>query len=280
MKRIATIQDISCIGKCSLTTAIPILAAAGIETAVIPTAVLSVHTAFDSFTFKDLTDEIEKITDNWKTHDFKFDGIYTGYLGSMKQLDIVSGFIDNFGSCDTKVIIDPVMGDHGRLYSGFTPEFPEAMRELCKKADIIVPNLTEAAFLTGTEYLAEHSENDIKNLLMKLAELGAPVTVLTGVSVGKEQYGVMAYNSETDTFFSYYDEKIERTFHGTGDIFASAFSGAVLNDISVNKAMEIAVRYVVKAIKQTIEDEESVWYGVNFEQVLSYYAELVNRDKL
>lgn len=280
MKRIATIQDISCIGKCSLTTAIPILAAAGIETAVIPTAVLSVHTAFDSFTFKDLTDEIEKITDNWKVHDFKFDGIYTGYLGSIKQLDIVSRFIDTFRGDNTTVIIDPVMGDHGRLYSGFTPEFPEAMKELCKKADIIVPNLTEAAFLTGTEYLTEYSETDIKKLLTKLAKLGAPVTVLTGVSVGEEQYGVMAYNSVTDTFFSYYDEKIERTFHGTGDIFASAFSGAVLNDISVNKAMEIAVKYVIKSIKKTIEDEKSVWYGVNFEQVISYYSEMINKDKL
>ena len=213
-------------------------------------------------------------------HDFKFDGIYTGYLGSIKQLDIVSRFIDTFRGDNTKVIIDPVMGDHGRLYSGFTLEFPEAMKELCKKADIIVPNLTEAAFLTGTEYLTEYSETDIKKLLTKLAKLGAPVTVLTGVSMGKEQYGVMAYNSVTDTFFSYYDEKIERTFHGTGDIFASAFSGAVLNDISVNKAMEIAVKYVIKSIKKTIEDEESVWYGVNFEQVISYYSEMINKDKL
>lgn len=279
MKRLVTIQDISCIGKCSLTAALPIISAAGIETAVIPTAVLSAHTAFNSFTFLDLTPEIEKIADNWKAKNLDFDGIYTGYLGSTAQLDIVSRFIDAFRTEKTTVIIDPVMGDNAKLYTGFSSDFPEAMKFLCKKADIIVPNLTEAAFLTNTEYPTSYSEHDIKNLLLKLAVLGAETTVLTGISLCRGQTGIMSYNSKTDTFFSYYNEKIEQNFHGTGDVFAAAFAGAVISGISVNKALEIAVLYTIRSIKLTLEDKTAVWYGVNFEQAIPYYAQLINAEK-
>lgn len=273
MKRVVTIQDISCIGKCSLTTALPILSAAGIETAVIPTAVLSAHTAFDSFTFHDMTDEITKISDDWKNHKLSFDGIYTGYLGSVKQLEIVSDFIDSFKAENTLTVIDPVMGDHGKLYSGFTTEFSANMKGFCKKADIIVPNLTEAAFLTDTEYLTNYNENDIRELLKRLSGLCDGISVLTGISFDNKQLGIMSYNPNDDSYFKYFGKKSPETFHGTGDIFAGSLCGALINDIPLNEALKTAVDFTLESIHLTLSDKKHVWYGVNFEQALPFYIE-------
>ena len=145
MKRIVTIQDISCVGKCSLTVALPIISAMGIETAVIPTAVLSTHTAFKNFTYRDLTGDLPKIAKHWKQEKFNFDGIYTGYLGSIEQIDILKEFFKQFKTPNNFIFIDPVMADNGKLYAGFDEKFVREMKELCKMADIIVPNLTEAS---------------------------------------------------------------------------------------------------------------------------------------
>ena len=183
MKRIVTIQDISCVGKCSLTVALPVISATGVEAAVIPTAVLSTHTGFKGFTFCDLTGEIAPITEHWKNENFKFDAIYTGYLGSPEQIALMADLFDTFKTDDNLIIIDPVMGDNGKLYPGFDEDFAQKMRKLCQKADVILPNMTEAAYMLGIEYVGEgYDEEYIKDVLLKLSEFGAKYSVLTGIS--------------------------------------------------------------------------------------------------
>ena len=229
MKRIVTIQDISCIGKCSLTVALPIISACGVETAVIPTAVLSTHTAFDGFTFRDLTDEIPPIAAHWKAQGMAVDAIYTGYLGSFQQLEIVSRFFDQFKTTENLILVDPVMADNGALYAGFTPAFVQEMAKLCGKADIIVPNLTEACYLLNIPYPGEdYTRADIQHILTELGKLGCKQVVLTGVSLEPGRLGVMAYDTEKQTFFEYYNEKMPSSFHGTGDVFASVVVGAMM----------------------------------------------------
>ena len=265
-KRIVTIQDISCLGKCSLTVALPIISAMGIEAVILPTAVLSTHTGgFQNFTFRDLTEDIEPIANHWQSLGLTFDAIYTGYLGSFSQLSLMEQFLDHFRTEDTLVVVDPVMWDHGRLYSGFTPEFPKAMARLCSKADLILPNLTEAAFLLGEEYQESYTEPEIRQLLLRLAELGARHVVLTGVNPDPERTGAMAYSSETGRFFSYFNEKIPSQFHGTGDIFASVCTGALTSGLSLEKTLTLAVDYTLACIQKTTEDADDRWYGVNFE---------------
>lgn len=274
MKILVTIQDISCIGKCSLTVALPIISAMGIETAIIPTAILSVHTAFDSFTFKDLTDEIVNVSDHWKKQNFKFDAIYTGYLGSAKQVDIVADFIDNFKNERNTVFIDPVMGDNGRLYTGFDKDFVNKMKMLCKKADVITPNLTEATMLLDMEYKETgYDEKYIKDMLKKLCALGCKCAVITGVSFEKSNLGVMGYNSENGEFFTYFNKKVPHMCHGTGDIFASSFVGAMVNGFTLKESAAIAADYTAECIKATDEDENANWYGVNFESKIPYLIE-------
>ncbi len=269
MKRIVTIQDISCVGKCSLTVALPVISACGIETSVIPTAVLSTHTAFKGFTFCDLTDEIEPVAAHWKKENIAFDAIYTGYLGSFRQLDLMDKFITDFKTESNLVFIDPVMGDNGVLYPGFNQEFADSMAKLCAKADVIVPNLTEACFMLHEEYIEKsYSEDYIKNILKKLASLGCKNAVLTGVSFDNGTLGVMAYNKEADSFSSYSAEKINASFHGTGDVFSSACVGALTKGLSLHNALKTAVNYTVEAIKASMKDENRNWYGVNFEEAI------------
>ncbi len=274
MKRIVTVQDISCIGKCSLTVALPIISAMGVETAVVPTAVLSTHTAFKGFTFRDLTSDIKPIADHWKQEELGFDAIYTGYLGSFEQLELVSEFFDDFGTSDNMIIVDPVMGDYGKLYPGFTQEFADKMAELCGKADIIVPNMTEASFMLGIDYKETYDEAYAKDILKKLCSKGAKKAVLTGINYVDGKIGVMCYDSKTETYSTYFRDKINASYHGTGDVFASTLTGALVRGFSFEKALEIAVDYTVECIKATNEDSNSRWYGVNFEETIPY---LVNR---
>ena len=229
MKRLVTIQDISCIGKCSLTVALPIISAMGIETAIIPTAVLSTHTAFKNFTFRDLSSDIPMISEAWKKEGFSFDAIYTGYLGSIKQINMLKQFFIDFKTSSNFIFVDPAMADNGKLYKGFNEEFAYEMKKLCDKADIIVPNLTEASFMLGYEYKENLAENEIKEMLVKLTEGGAKVAILTGVSFKENELGVMSYDKDTKEFFTYFREKIPVKYHGTGDIFASTLVGAIVN---------------------------------------------------
>lgn len=269
MKRIVTIQDISCIGKCSLTVALPIISACGVETAVIPTAVLSTHTAFDGFTFRDLTDEIPPIAAHWKAQGMAVDAIYTGYLGSFQQLEIVSQFFDQFKTPENLILVDPVMADNGALYAGFTPEFVQEMAKLCGKADIIVPNLTEACYLLNIPYPGEdYTRADIQHILTELGKLGCKQVVLTGVSLEPGRLGVMAYDTEKQTFFEYYNEKMPSSFHGTGDVFASVMVGAMMRGCSLEDALRLAVDFTLESIRKTVADPEHRWYGVNFEEAI------------
>ena len=269
MKRIVTIQDISCIGKCSLTVALPIISACGVETAVIPTAVLSTHTAFDGFTFRDLTDEILPIAAHWKAQGMAVDAIYTGYLGSFRQLEIVSQFFDQFKTPENLILIDPAMADNGALYAGFTPEFVQEMAKLCGKADIIVPNLTEACYLLNIPYPGEdYTRADIQRILTELGKLGCAQVVLTGVSLEPGRLGVMAYDTKNKTFFEYYNEKMPSNFHGTGDVFASVMVGAMMRGCSLEDALRLAVDFTLESIRKTVADPEHRWYGVNFEEAI------------
>ena len=276
MKRIVTIQDISCVGKCSLTVALPIISAMGIETAVIPTAVLSTHTAFKNFTYRDLTNDLPKIASHWKQEKFNFDGIYTGYLGSIEQIDMLKEFFKQFKTSENFIFIDPVMADNGKLYAGFDTNFVKEMKELCKTADIIVPNLTEASYMLETEYKEKYSEEEIKHMLIELSNLGPKYVVLTGVIFKDNELGVMSYNKETNKFFTYFKEKVPAKYHGTGDVFASTLVGAITNNNTIEEGLKIAVDYVWKTINDTYKTNKEDAYGVNFETKIPY---LINRIK-
>ncbi len=268
-KRVVTLQDISCFGKCSITVALPTISAMGLACSVIPTAVLSTHTGgFKGFTFRDLTEDITPIAEHWQREGIVFDGIYTGYLGSRRQIDLVSRFIDMFRMEDTLVFVDPAMADNGKLYTGFDMEFVDSMKKLCSKADFIVPNITEAAMLLGIGYRHEgYDERYIHTMLTELCKLGAKRALLTGVSYDGENQGVVAYDSTNDTFSSYFAAHIDRSSHGTGDVFASSFFGGLMLGIGVTDAMKIAVDFTVESIKATLDDTDH-WYGVKFETAL------------
>ncbi len=275
MERMITIQDISCVGKCSLTVALPIISAMGTEASVIPTAVLSNHTAFEQFTFHDLTEEIPPIAKALKEQGIDFSCIYTGYLGSERQLKIVSDFIDDFGEGAT-VFIDPVMGDFGRLYSGFDESFAKKMAELCARADVIVPNLTEACYMLGEPFHQLESEEEAKDILRRLCALGAKKAVLTGMVKGEGMMGAIMYDSVADEFFSHYAPRTNKTFHGTGDVFASCCVGALCRGMSLTDALTLAVDFTAECAKVTVEDPHARWYGVNFESAIPW---LVDRIK-
>ncbi len=275
MKRIVTVQDISCVGKCSLTVALPIISAMGVETAIVPTAVLSTHTMFKNFTCKDLTEEIVPITKHWKNENIGFDAIYTGYLGSEEQIDILTNMFKEFKTKDNVILVDPVMADHGKLYPAFDEAFAAKMAKLCGHADIIVPNITEASFMTGMEYKEKYDEAYVKEMLIKLSELGAKISILTGVSFKEGTTGVMGYDKEKDEFYYYSNRLLDASYHGTGDIFASTMVGALMRGMDWKCAIKVAADYTAECIKITMEDENGCWYGVNFELAIPYLLELI-----
>lgn len=278
MKRVLSIQDISCVGKCSLTVALPIISAAGIETAILPTTILSTHTAFKGFTFRDLTDDIQPITDHWKKENITFDGISSGYLGSYRQIELTEQIFTDFHRPGVLRFVDPAMGDNGKLYVGFDQPFALRMGKLCSKADIIDPNLTEAAFMLGKEYPGDqYDEKYIRELLKRLCGLGCPIAVLTGVSFEKTRYGVAAYDSVKDEYSTYFNEHLPVSFHGTGDVFSSALFAALISGQKLETALKTAVDYTVESIKLTIASPGHNWYGVDFESALPQFLKLLGR---
>lgn len=274
MKRIVTIQDISCFGKCSLTVALPLISAMGVEGVILPTAVLSTHTGgFKNFTFRDLSEDIPKITNHWKAEKIDFDAIYTGYLGSFDQIDQMKAFIDEKND-GTLVFVDPAMADNGKLYTGFTPEFARHMATLCAKADIIVPNLTEASFMLDIPYVESgYDKVYIEDVLKKLADLGAKCAVLTGVELEEGKTGFAMYDSESGEFAYYQNDKIDAKFHGTGDIFSSVAIGGVMRGKTLYDALKLAADFTRKCIETTMPDKERHWYGVEFEKEIPYLVE-------
>lgn len=273
-KKVLTIQDISCVGQCSLTVALPIISACGIETCVLPSAVLSTHTAgFSGYTFRDLTDDMPGIKEHWLKENIRFDAIYTGYLGSTKQIEYVADIFRTVGGETCIRIVDPAMADNGKLYPGFDEAFVEAMKGLCKVADYVVPNITEACFLTGVEYKEEYDRAYIDMLLEKLVALGCKNIIFTGISYAPGKTGVVVY--EQGVYAYYEHDKLANSCHGTGDIYASAFVGAFVRGKSAYDAAKIAADYAVDCIKVTAKLDNH-WYGAAFEPVLGKLIEAIN----
>ncbi len=267
-KRIAAIHDISCFGRCSLTVALPMISAAGIECAVIPTAVLSTHTGgFSGYTFRDLTDDILPVAEHWKKSGISVDAVYSGYLGSKQQIDLVIKASALIKRKNALMIVDPVMADNGRLYGGFPEDFPQEMRRLCKNADVITPNITEACFMLGREYReGPYGEEYINDLLEGLSQITCGKIVLTGVWFDQRRIGAAAYENGSVSYT--FSDRIEKCYHGTGDVFSSALVSALVRGKSLEAATKLAVGFTYDCIKHTYEQNPEMNYGVDFEAML------------
>ena len=270
MKRIISLQDISCIGKCSMTVALPVLSAMGIETALLPTAVLSAHTMFQNPVFIDLTDRIIPIAEHWKQEGLSFDAVYSGYLGSIRQIDLVRQVVNAFTTEKKRPLFlaDPAMADHGRLYTGFDMEFVKEMTKLCRSADIIVPNITEACLMTGIPFREKQDRSFLEELLIALSETSSATVILTGVSLTPERLGIMGRDRRTGAFFSCDSPRRSRSYHGTGDLFASVLMGGLMKELPMIEALQKACDYVSHTIEVTINNPCSRAYGVDFEATL------------
>lgn len=276
MKRIITLQDISCVGRCSITVALPVISAMGVECGILPTAVLSTHTMFKKFTCKDLSDQITPIADAWETEQITFDGIYTGYLASAGQCEQVCDFFDRFATSDNLVVVDPAMADNGKLYPAFDASFPAAMGKVCAKADVILPNITEACLLTGMPYQTTYDEAYIRELLEKLLGLGCHTAVLTGVSFEPGRLGVAYLDKEGNTY-SYFTRKCPQSYHGTGDLYSSTVVGGLMRGLNLSDSVSLAADFVVNCIEETANDENARWYGVSFESQIPELCEMLRR---
>lgn len=277
-KKVLTLQDISCFGQCSLTVALPIISACGIETAILPSAVLSTHTAgFQGYTVRDLTDDIEPIIAHWEKEKIAFDAIYTGYLGSARQIELAKDMFRRVGTADCCRIVDPAMADHGKLYWGFTPEFAKQMATLCAEADITIPNITEAAMMVDMPFYAEgYDETYVEELMRRVLALGAKTVVLTGVSYRAGELGIAVLSQGQEKISYYFHERMPKNSHGTGDIFAASFVGAVVRGKTPIEAAKIAGDFTLAGMKAT-QGDDTHWYGTKFEKVLPMLIESLNK---
>lgn len=276
--RVLAINDISCVGKCSLTVALPIISASGVTCDILPTAILSTHTGgFSGYTFRDLSEDIPAILKHWKSLGLQYDIIISGYLGSIDQIEMVKGIKKDFLKEGGLMIVDPVMGDNGILYSHFDQKFVDEMKGLCRTADVIVPNLTEACFLTDTKY-AGVSEQNYAEILEKLKKL-CPRPSVTGCDVkGKKQTeSCVFYTDDDGKIKKYSTEKIEGAFHGAGDVYASALVGCLARGVSTRKAVEIAAEFTKNSIKQTKKDKTEARYGLNSESQMYSYLKALDK---
>ena len=274
-RKLLTIQDISCVGQCSLTVALPILSAAGMETCILPSAVLSTHTAgFSGFTVRDLTEDMPGIAAHWKKENIRFDAVYTGYLGSKEQIGYVQDIVGSLRVPDGKLIVDPAMADNGRLYPAFDAAYVEEMKKLAFSADIILPNITEACFLTDLAYRESYDEGYIAALLDALTERGAKTIVLTGVGYDASHTGVAVREGGVTRYYEH--RKIAKGCHGTGDVYAAAFVGALENGLGAYDAAVLAADYTVRCIEVT-QGDASHWYGVKFELVLPEFIRMLGK---
>ena len=273
IKRIAAIHDISGFGKCSITVALPVISASGVECACLPTALLSTHTGgFSGYTFKDLSDEMLPIARHWKNEGVEFDGIYSGYLASAEQEKMLEEIIKILATEKTKIIVDPVMADNGQYYSNLGDEMCVAFRRLCKKADIITPNITEAALLTDLPFKeGVHDKDYLNSLAEGLSEICNGIIAITGVCPDENSVGVFAFNKKTGEECLSVRKAKEGIFHGTGDIFASAFSSLMIRGAGLEEAAETAISLVGDSIDRTVERKTPRRNGVDFEGALPAY---------
>ncbi len=271
MKRIATIQDISCFGKCSITVSLPVISAMGVECAIVPTTVLSTHTSgFTGYTVCDISDQLLPIAEHWRREGIALDTLYTGYLANETQIKDTINFIELTKNDDTMIFVDPAMADNGKLYPGFAEDFPQKMLELVKIADIVCPNITEACLLLGKEYKneGEYDEGYIKELIDGFAALGIKKVVITGVKYGDGRHGALAYDAAVGEYRYLYGKNLDCYFHGTGDLFSSVLCGALTKGEDVYCATQRAVDFTIACIAHTLPDRENHPYGVKFEECL------------
>lgn len=267
MKRIASIQDFSCLGSCSQTVALPVLSAMGVECVALPTALLSAHTAFDGFVSLDLTPQLPAVLAHWRAMRLRFDAVYTGYLVSAEQVELVCGLLDGMAERPPLCLIDPVMADHGALYAGFPESFPQAVRALCSRADVLTPNVTEACLLTQTEYRPVQDEAQVRRLLERLLELDCRAAVLTGLRMESGEMAVASLERDgTETLIR--SSYIPEIFHGSGDLFASTCVGALVQGAPLQRAVQLASDYVALTLRRTVQAPDRRWYGVNFQETL------------
>ena len=266
--KILTIQDISCFGQCSITVALPIVSAFGIETAILPSAVLSTHTAgFTDFTVRDLTEDLPKIRKHWEKEEIYFDAIYTGFIASIEQLDYIKDIIDSRLKPDGIVFVDPAMADHGEFYNGFDQEFADKMGELCKLGDYILPNTTEACYILHKPWKEEFTRKEMLEIANELSQFTKRRVILKGDTNEEGKLGMVVLDKDESSCEIVYNDKIDYVSHGTGDVFASAFVGSIMRDKSPTKAAQIAGEFTKRAIEKTVGDENHK-YGVKFEQVI------------
>lgn len=272
-QRILTIQDISCVGQCSMTVALPVLSACGHEVCILPSAVLSTHTGgFQAPAVQDLTGNMAAVREHWQREGITFDLIYTGYLGSIQAIEEAGKIMDTMLAPGGRIIVDPAMADHGKLYKGFDGRYAAAMKDLCSRADIMLPNITEAAMMTGMPFREEYDESYIRSLL---SGLDGKTVLLTGVGFSPEETGFALRTGEKIAFGHH--ERLARSYHGTGDLFASAFAGALASGKTEYRAAEIAAEFTLKSIRNTF-DAPAHWYGVKFETALPELIEMLNTD--
>lgn len=275
--QIAAIHDLSGYGRASLTVVIPILSAMGIQVCPLPTAVLSTHTEYKNFHCIDLTSHMQPIINHWKELNLNFDAIYSGYLGSAEQIHIVKQFIHDFKKEKQLVIVDPVMGDNGNLYPGTTKDLVEEMKSLIKDADIITPNLTEAAYLSDMQINESSSIEDIKECARTLAKEGPDTIIITSApSTNKNETSVLCYEKNRDVFNIINNEYIHASYPGTGDAFTSVLTGSLLNGDKIEPAINNATKFIVDGIKATMKNEHDPLNGINQEAVLPSLKELYN----
>ena len=273
--KILTIQDISCFGQCSITVALPVISAFGIETAILPSAVLSTHTAgFTDFTVRDLTEDLPEIRKHWEKEGISFDAIYTGFIASPEQLDYIKDIIDSRLNSEGLVFVDPAMADHGEFYNGFDQEFADKMGELCKLGDFILPNTTEACFILHKPWKEEFTKEEMLEMANELSEFTKRYVILKGDTHKENELGMIVLDKKESTCEFVYNDKIDYVSHGTGDVFASAFVGSTMIGKSPTDAAKVAGEFTKKAIEKTIGDENHK-YGVKFEQVIPELYDLL-----
>ena len=274
--KILTIQDISCYGQCSITVALPIISAFGIETAVIPSAVLSTHTSgFSEYTVRDLTEDLPDIRKHWEKEEIYFDAIYTGYIGSIEQFEYIKDIINSRLKPNGLVFVDPAMADHGEFYYGFDQEFADKMGELCKLGDYILPNTTEACYILHKPWKPNFSKEEMLDIANELSTFTKRHVILKGDNHEEDKLGMIVLDkNEPSDIKIVYNDKINYVSHGTGDVFASTFVGSSLNGKSPSASAKIAGEFTKKSIEETIDDPTHT-YGVKFERVIQNIPELL-----
>jgi len=271
VRQIAAIHDLSGFGRTSLSVVIPILSAMGIKVCPLPTAVLSSHSRYEGYHFADLTDHMQPIIDHWKKMNISFDAIYSGFLGSHKQIRIVQGMIDSFKNENQFVIIDPVLGDNGKMYGPINKEMVSEMKSLIQKANIITPNLTEASLLLEKPFSPDIGEEDIKEWMLKLSDMGPGIVVITGIpdKTHGKKYSVIAYNRNGSRFWKVPIDYIPADFPGTGDCFTSVLTGALLQGDSLPIALDMAVHFISYGVRATFGYNYDQNQGIMLERILN-----------